>query len=275
MKTLLVLTLAAACGAACARTPATNPMPDGSRDLYIGLGAISAPDFLGASERRTSALPLIQAQWSRGMFVSGLSAGWHLSTRPNFEVGPLLALDTGRDQGAPHGAAGISDQSLVRVDTPESDLSGMWKVRARLQAGVFVNQYLTPSVRVTSSLLYGAGNERDGVILNLGIQHVATDLWANHRVSVSAGANLVSRRHNAAFFGVTDEQARHSGHAPYAPRGGLRDVYVGAGWNWALSPGWMVVSAARLTRLRGDARNSPLVERPNSFSVSTGLVYRF
>ena len=275
MKTLLVLTLAASCGAACAQTPSTNLMPDGSRDLYIGLGVIAAPDYLGASNRRTLALPLVQAEWSNGMFVSGLSAGWHLSSRPNLEFGPLLALDTGRDQDAPQRASGISATSLVRTDSPAPDVSGMHDVRARAQAGVFANQYLAPSLRVTSSLLYGAGNQHDGVILNLGIQHVTTDLRPNHRVSLSAGVNLVNRRHNAAFFGVSAEESVESDLAPYEPRGGLRDVYVSAGWNWALSPSWMVVSAARLTRLRGDARNSPLAERPTNFSISTGLVYRF
>lgn len=275
MKTLIVFTLAIACGAACAQTPATNPMPDGSRDLYIGLGVISAPDYLGASAKRTSALPLLQAQFSNGVFISGLSAGWHLSTREHFEIGPLLALDPGRDQDGVQRAVGVSEIGLVRIDQPQAKLSGLHDVRSRMQAGMFVNQYLAPSLRITTSLLYGAGNDRDGVILNLGLQHVVTDFAPHHRVSFSAGMNLVNRRHNAAFFGVSEEQSELNGLAPHAPRGGMRDFYVGAGWNWALSPSWMVVSAARLARLRGDARHSPLVERPVNFSASTGLVYRF
>ncbi len=60
MKTFLVFTLALLCGAAHAQTPASNPMPDGSGDLYIGLGVASGPRYLGASGRRTTALPLLQ-----------------------------------------------------------------------------------------------------------------------------------------------------------------------------------------------------------------------
>lgn len=275
MKTLLVFTLAVLCGAACAQTPATNPMPDGSRDLYIGLGVISAPDYLGARTSRTAALPLLQAQWSNGVFVSGLSAGWHLSTRENLEIGPLLALDQGRDRDGPQHAAGISDIELVRIERTESDPTGMRDVRARLQGGLFINRHVAPTLRLTSSVLYGAGNERDGVIVSLGLQHVAAGLAPHHRLSLSAGVNLVNRRHNAAFFGVSEDEAIASGHLPYAPRGGLRDVYVGAGWNWALSPGWMLVSAARLTHLRGDARHSPLALRSTNLAASTGLAYRF
>jgi outer membrane protein len=276
MKTLLVLSLAAACGAACAETPANNPMPDGSRDLYIGLGVIAAPDFMGAQDKRTSALPLIQAEWSNGVFIAGYSAGWHLSQRAGLEYGPLLALDGGRDQDGPHRAGDAAgSMGLVRLEQPEPDLTGMRDVKARLQGGFFVNHYVAPSVRLTSSVLVGAGNERNGAVMNLGLQYAAADWSPHHKLFFSAGMNLVNRRYNEAFFGVTEDEAVASGHAPYAPRGGLRDIYVGSGWNWALSPSWMVVSAARLSRLRGDASHSPLVERPTNFSVSSGLVYRF
>ncbi len=220
-------------------------------------------------------MPLLQAQWSNGAFISGLSAGWHLSTRDNLEMGPLLSIDQGRDQDGRQDAGGIADIGLVRIDQRQGDASGMRDVRARLQAGAFVNRNVGPTLRLTSSLLYGAGNGRDGVILNLGVQHVAAGLAPQHRVSLVLGVNLVNRRHNAAFFGVSEDQASATGLAPYAPRGGLRDVYVGAGWNWALSPSWMVVSAARLTHLQGDARHSPLAMRPTTLAASTGLAYRF
>jgi outer membrane protein len=278
MKTLLALTLVISCGAASAQTPATNPMPDGSRDMYVGLGVIAAPDYLGASEKRTGALPLIQAQWSNGMFIAGLSAGMHLSRRDDLEFGPLLAIDGGRDQDGTQHVGGVNPVmgfQTGRIASSGEGLVGMPDVKARLQGGAFLNYYLTPSLRLGSSVLYGAGNARDGTLLHIGVQQMAAEIAPHHRLSLSAGLNLVSRNYNAGFFGVTPEEALASGHPVYSPGGGLRDVYVGAGWNWALSPAWMVASAARLSRLRGDARNSPLVERPTNFTVSTGLAYRF
>lgn len=291
MKTLLALTLVVACDAAWAETPATNPMPDGSRDMYVGLGVIAAPDYQGAREMRGALLPLLQVEWSNGVFVSGLSAGVHLSRRQDVEFGPLLAIDTGRDQdGRPRfggvipfngvstmpdylhepGPQGMSDARAQGLQ----GLQGMPDVRARLQGGAFANYYLAPSLRLAGSVLYGAGNERDGAVFHIGLQRMWTGL-PHHRVSVSAGVNLVNRRYNAGFFGVSPEEAMNSGHPAYAPGGGLRDVYVGAAWNWALSPSWMIASAARLARLGGDARRSPLVERPTNLTVSSGLVYRY
>jgi outer membrane protein len=55
MVKLFVLALAGACGVAHAQTPAANPMPDGSRDMYVGLGAQYAPRYEGAAARRTTA----------------------------------------------------------------------------------------------------------------------------------------------------------------------------------------------------------------------------
>src|SRR3954453_1030015 len=96
MTKLLVLALAAANSAAWAKAPATNPMPDGSRDMYVGAGAVSAPRYEGAGSRKLSALPAVQVQWSNGLFISGVSAGLHLLDRPAVEFGPLVALQPRR-----------------------------------------------------------------------------------------------------------------------------------------------------------------------------------
>lgn len=274
-----------ACTGAHAQTPANNPMPDGSRDLYLGLGLVSQNAYQGGAERRLRALPLVQLEWSNGVFIAGMSAGMHLSQRPGLEYGPLLALQvkrSGDGNGASLGdvsSASASEQALPgvlrRQGSGANALLGMDKIKARVQAGVFANYYLTPTLRLTNNVLYGAGNQRDGLLWNVALQHTAPDLTAHHRITYSAGVTLVNRRHNASFFGVTDSEALASGHGAYAPRGGVQDVNLGARWNWAISPDWIVTSGARVTRLQGDARHSPLVQRPTSFSMSSGLAYRF
>jgi outer membrane protein len=279
MKTFLALALAVACGAACAQTPATNLMPDGSRDMYVGLGVVGAPDYQGAIKRRNKALPMIQVEWSNGIFVSGMTAGWHLSARPDVEFGPLLAIDPGRDQDGTKPAAGGVKPGIGlqtgRVAKPGQGLLGMQDIDARLQLGMFANYYVTPSLRLANSVLFGSGRERTGATWNLSLQHVPTKLSPHHEVALSAGLNVVNRSYNTSYFGISADEAKASGHPAYAPGSGLRDIYVGAGWNWSLSTKWMVASGARVSHLTGDAGNSPLVERPTNITVSSGLVYRF
>jgi outer membrane scaffolding protein for murein synthesis (MipA/OmpV family) len=272
MKQLFALVLAVSGSAASAQTPTTNPMPDGSRDMYVGLGAVSAPRYEGADSRKVSALPVLQVQWSNGVFVSGMSAGMHLSDRPTLEYGPLLTLHRSRDESGLGGTvdplkmealpglvAGMSDRT--RGGNP---LAGMRDIGMRLEGGAFFNYYLAPEWRLTSAAVYGAGRERNGARME-----------PHHTISLSAGASFVNGAYNRSYFGVTPSEAFSSGNRVYVPDGGLKDVRVGARWNWALGPSWILSTNVQAARLMGDARRSPLVERPTNVTVSTALAYRF
>jgi outer membrane protein len=282
MKKLFALALAATCSAAGAQTPATNPMPDGSRDMYVGLGAVSAPRYEGADSRKVSALPVLQVQWSNGFFISGMSAGIHLSASPSVEFGPLLTLQLRRDESG--NGSGIDG---VGVATPgfllgardnqrsRAPLAGMDVIGTRLLGGAFVNYYVAPQWRLTSSVLYGAGNERNGALLDLGAQRLASALGEHHTLSLSAGVTLANRHYNQAFFGIKPAEALRSGKGAYAAGGGLKDAHIGARWNWAWTPSWMLTTNLEATRLLGSAKNSPLAERPTNLTVSTAIAYRF
>jgi outer membrane scaffolding protein for murein synthesis (MipA/OmpV family) len=286
MNKLLFLALSAACGTTWAQTPATNPMPDGSRDMYVGLGVQSAPRWDGTGSRKVSALPVLQVQWSNGLFISGMSAGMHLSDSPTFEYGPLLAVQPGRDEsgtGRSVDGVGTVGTSLIgpvpdpidKRNMVATRLEGMDEIGARLQGGMFANYYLTPQWRLTSSVLYGAGNDHDGARLDLGVQRLAIELGSQHRVSMSAGVSVVNRNYNQTYFGVTREEAARSRFSYYEAGGGLQEARVGVRWNWALSPSWMLTSNLQVKGLLGNAAKSPLVERSTNMTVSTAFAYRF
>ncbi|NHZ36341.1 MipA/OmpV family protein [Massilia rubra] len=307
MRTIFALALAGVVPAAWAQTPASNPMPDGSSDMYVGLGAVSAPRYQGSGEHRVTALPLVQVQWSNGIFISGMSAGLHLSSNPVLEYGPMVAVLARRSSGGSHDTLGgpfgsldlsgtqnkpatpaggtpsrpsvapppLEEKAAPTWQRSGNRLAGTETIGARLQAGVFVNYYLTPSLRLTNNLLAGSGRDRHGASWTVGVQHVTRALAPHNSVSLAADLTMVNRSYNESYFGVSLRDTMYSGNMPYAPGGGVRDVAVSARWNLALSPGWMVSSAVRAARLQGDARRSPLVERANNITVSTGLAYRF
>ncbi|HWJ94967.1 MAG TPA: MipA/OmpV family protein [Telluria sp.] len=283
MNKLFALALVTLHGAAFAQTPAVNPMPDGSRDMYVGLGAQSAPRYEGAKSRKVNALPVLQIQWSNGIFVSGMAAGMHLSSQPSMEFGPMLALQAGRTaSGLSSNVGGVDTSGLPTWGPPtliryvsDNPLDGMDDIKTRLLGGAFFNYYVAPEWRLTSSVLYGAGNDRNGGKLDLGVQRLSAQVAAHHTLSLSAGVTVANRQYNSAYFGVSSAEALRSGHLGYYPKGGLKDVHVGARWNWALSPSWMLTSYLQAARLQGDAKDSPLVQRPTNVTVSTALAYRF
>jgi len=288
MNKLQLLVLSIACSAACApvraQTPAQNPMPDGSRDMYIGLGAQSAPRYDGADSRKVAALPVLQVQWSNGIFISGMSAGMHLSDSPTLEYGPLLAVLPGRDEGGNgNGLGGVIDTtSFVLVNPIERQsllrgqrLGGMDEIDPRLQAGAFANYYMTPQWRLTAAALAGSGRGHEGARLDLGVQRLAAAIGDHHRLSVAAGVTIVNRKDNATWYGVTREEALRSRFPYYQPGGGLQDVHVGARWTWDWTPSWMLTSNLQARRVLGNAAKSPLVERSTNVTVSTAIAYRF
>lgn len=280
MNKLLFLALAMSCASSRAETPTANPMPDGSRDMYAGLGVQSAPRYDGTGSRKVSALPVLQAEWSNGLFVSGMSAGMHLSGNPTLEYGPLLAVLPRRSEsGTASGAGGIGQVGFLplTLDAKQraTGLSGVDDIGTRVQGGVFLNAYLDPQWRLTSSLLAGSGRERNGARLELGVQRLAAVLGASHRVSLAAGLTAVNRNDNQSYFGVTPAESLRSRFSAYEPGGGLQDVHVDLRWNWAWTPSWMLTTRLEAKRLLGSASHSPLVERSSNLTVSTAVAYRF
>ena len=286
-RSLTLTALLAASGRAAAQTPVANPMPDGSCDMYVGLGLQSAARYEGGRSRHALLMPVLQAEWSNGMFISGATAGMHWSGSERLEYGPLVSLHPGRsERGRALTGGGLSGTGgntalpplAIAGGAPVTRMTGMPDVPRRLEAGAFLTWYLAPQWRLANSLLYGAGQERDGLRATLDLQRVAAAVAPHHTLSFTAGITLADARYNRAFFGVAPAQelvlpafARRA----YAPGGGLKDVHAGVRWNWALAPSWMLTSGAHAVRLADDAKASTLVERPASVTAWSALAYRF
>jgi outer membrane protein len=264
-------------------------MPDGSGDMYAGLGVVSTPRYAGADSRRTRLLPVLQGQWSNGLFVSGNAAGMHLSRQSWLEFGPLLALDPGREDGgdgagaigvdAPRlntvaGRAPAREEAQARVSNTNR-LDGLPSIARRVQGGAFLNVFVAPGVRLTSNLLYGAGNAHNGATLAVGAQMMALAPAPHHTVTLDGGLVLANRQYNQAFFGIDSDQSALSGNPLFTAHGGWRDARLGANWHWTLAPSWLLVSRLDAARQLGSTRASPLVARPAGVSVSTALAFRF
>jgi len=294
-------------------------MPDGSYDMYAGLGVRSAPNYEGGNDRKVRAMPVLQVGWSNGVFISGMSAGWHLSATPGVEYGPLLSLHGGRgkDGSSLLDTADKSDVGNMGIITlPPGLISAeasaatdaiavgaasmagsrykvyyhLRNIGARAEGGFFFNYYLADRLRLTNSVLYGAGEDRHGLRWIAELQRGAIELAPHHTLSLTAGMTVGNRTYNTGYFGLRTEDVLQvtpivmgaaggkTGAAPvwaYAAAGGVKDIHLGARWNWALSPSWLLTTNVQITQLRGGAKHSPLTDRATGVSVSTALAYRF
>ncbi len=290
MIKLLFFPLLGVFSTAYAQVPAPNLMPDGSHDMYIGLGGISHPIYEGAHDTRLSVLPVLQMQWSTGMFLAGRRAGMYLSEGNGYEFGPVLSLEGGRTANkiGALGAAGSNSTSAfansvgqliplppaapgVRVNR----LLGMATIPTCLTVGGFYNFQLANSLRLTNTALFGAGNDYHGLRWTTDMQYSFNSFSPRHTVSLSAGATFANQSYLQTYFGVSQIESQRSYNRAYSPSAGIKDVHTDVHWNWSWSSAWLLTSSLNLSRLSGSPANSPLVERRTNLSASTALAYRF
>jgi outer membrane protein len=265
-----------------AQTPTQNLMPDGSHDMYVGLGAVLRPSYEGATKYKRAIVPVMQVQWSNGAFISGMSAGWHLSQQPQHDFGPLIMLEPSR---TPSGLSnGINPPGILQGNFtgPEYDLVktsnkliGLDSIQARLLVGAFYHYPLTENLRQTNIIVFGAGNDKNGLRLSSDLRFRFSDLPAHHLVTLGIGLNIINQAYAQSYFGVSDAEARRTLIRRFQAKAGVKDVHLDANWNWNLSSSWLLTSKIQLGQLVGSASDSPLVERRTNVTVSSALAYRF
>ncbi|PJJ18740.1 MltA-interacting protein MipA [Janthinobacterium sp. 67] len=252
-----LLLLLAACGPALAEEATTGAsalmMPDGSRDMYVGAALTGSSAADDGASRGAVLRPLLQVQWSNGLFVSAIGvAGMHLSATPGVEYGPLLAA------------------SNARAPADSRRLRGTRQIKGSPDVGGFYGYYLGDQARVTTNLMYDTSAR--GWRGQLGLQKTLPSLAAHHTVTLSAGMSLASGAVMDELYAVS---AAAGGARDYRPAGGVASADVGVNWNWALSSKWLLNSAVTGTRLGNGPARSPFIERRNVITWSSGLGYRF
>jgi outer membrane scaffolding protein for murein synthesis (MipA/OmpV family) len=253
MIKLFPLILLPLCGLAAAGDSNVPMMPDGSRDMYVGVALASSTAAAAGENRPVVLRPLLQVEWSNGVFVSASGVvGMNLSPTAAVEYGPLLAASNSRNP------------------TDNHRLRGSHAIDGTLDAGGYFNYYLGDDTRLTSRLLYDTSAH--GVRGDLGVQKSWSSLAPHHTFSLSAGVSLAGSSVMRERYEVLRAAG---GPRDYTPSGGVAAFSVGANWNWALSSQWLLTSGATATRLGAGPAASPVVERRSFLSVYSGLAYRF
>ena len=220
----------------------------------VGAAVIAGRKYQGSDERRTLLVPLLDYQWKNGWFVGTTNGlGYDFSKRPEMNYGVRLTADLGRNESR------------------STALRGLGNVDARPEIGVFYNYSLSPSLALTSSLRYGSGNERNGMVVDIGAVYsmVLAPPW---RLGLGVSATVANANYMQTYFGVTPAQSARSGYAPYTASAGLRDVRASAALTYSVTPRVAITTILSASSLQGDAKGSPITRKR---STATGLVSAF
>jgi outer membrane scaffolding protein for murein synthesis (MipA/OmpV family) len=223
----------------------------------IGVAVIAGHEYQGSDERRTLVFPALDYQWANGWFAgSGNGVGYNFSDRQDFKYGLRLTADFGRRES--------------RSDA----LEGMGNIDPRPEIGGFLNYYPTREIFLTSSWRYGAGDDSDGVVVDLGTGY-STELAPLWRIGVGVSLTLVNDRYMQSFFGVSPEQSVRSGYAPFKPGGGVRDVRANLALTHLFNPRTAITLGIGVSSLQGDAADSPLTREKTSTNGLLVATYAF
>lgn len=231
--------------------------PNVSEGGTVGAAVLVGSKYQGSDESRVRVLPSIDYQWGNGFFVGALNGvGYNASTQPDRAYGVRVTADFGRKERRSDALRGLGD------------------IDARPELGAFFNVSPASGITLSSSLRYGSGNDRKGLVVDLGAGW-STPLSPSVRVGSTLATSWVNSDYMQDYFGIGADQALRSGYAQFAPSSGFRDVRLGASMVYRILPAWSVAGSVTYTELLGDARRSPIVRQKGSTSAVLALGYSF
>lgn len=265
--------LSASCRAGDASARASDAFAGdgvGAWNGSIGLGVGVVPLYAGSAETAVTAMPTVRLNWRDRIEIGTDGVSALFSNPPSLRWGVGLTFDRGRDENG--------DSFLGSTDT-DGRLLGMGDIDIAPGLRIFGSKRVGPVALHGSVSKFFAGEDElapqnDGALLQLGASMplLQQDRW---RLGVRLDATLADAAYMQAYFGVTPTQAGRTTFSPYTPDAGLKDVTIGLNGAWQLSDRWFLTGNAGVTRLFGDAADSPITEEDTGMSLSMGLGYRF
>lgn len=219
----------------------------------LGLGAAIAPRYEGADEYRMQPFPVVDAQYGRFFARSGDGLGLNIWQSPQLTIGAGLNMMEGYSES----------------DVPE----GIGKLSNALGARVFVSTNAWAAIFTISATQAISKSER-GLIADARVSYPYS-VSERFKVIPSVSVEWANAKYMKSYFGINAQQAARSGLSEYRPSAGFKDVSLRVGFSYELTKTWSITGAAGVSRLMGDAADSPLVRRKSQAVGALGVAYRF
>ncbi|MDR5876541.1 MipA/OmpV family protein [Halomonas sp. CUBES01] len=205
----------------------------------VGAGVFSVPEYLGSDDHETRAWPSVSVTYGDTFYASVRDGiGLNLFRQGNWEVSPFISYLSGRDNdGELSGLDKVDDAAALGVRARYSD--GPWGLEAATR---------TP-----------LGGDIDGYDAEL---KASWQTMLSEQMAFSVGPELTysSDDWTEDMFGISPVESARSGLAVYRPNDGYLRMGLTSRLSYYLSRDWSVTGLMGITRLTGDAADSPIVD---------------
>jgi MipA family protein len=172
-------------------------------------------------------------------------------------------------------AAGLS-LALAPRRGREAATEGLPTVGFGVEAGVFAQDYVTPSLRVRGDVRRGIGAHA-ALRANVAVDYVLRSSTNDRKLmTLGTRARFASGKYNRRYFGIDASDAAATGLPQFRPEGGLSALGLAAGAHHPLDRRWGLYGFASYERLMGAGAASPLTrERGSRNQLSAGLALTY
>ena len=228
--------------------------------FILGGGGLYTPDYQGSDDYEFRALPYFRVQCQDWLTLSV----------------PEGLKFTAVDEGA-FKAGAIAGWRFDRDSGDNIALAGWGDVDGAFELGAFADVKVD-AFKLSLEARQGLSGDDTGLIATFATRYEAR--IAGTIISIGPKVSWVDDDYAQTYFGITPPQAAASllGYAPYAAAGGIKDYGVGLTVVHPLGDAWSLTAIASVSRLTGDAADSPIVAGQGSETqVTLGLFagYRF
>lgn len=242
----MIRTAALAAAASLAVASAASAQNFSGLSFDAGVGLRYSPEYVGSDDY--DAKPwLILRNVSFAPTASGTPAnGFHISPSANY---------------------------VGKRDSSDNDkLEGLDDIDRTVELGVRAG-YRFGQLDTFVAVRKGLGGHK-GVVGEVGVDYT---IPVSPKLTLTTGleAEYGNGRYADAYFGVSDEESARSGYDAFDAGGGFNAIAADVGARYELNDDWAVLGQVRVSRLIGDAADSPIVEDRDRYSVGLGVVRHF
>lgn len=264
IRITLTGTLAIACTAQSIAANKQDTATPQDNILSIGIGGIVSARYPGSDQRGFVVGPTLEYTMTNGFFASTLHGIGYGSQAGRFSYRAALGYRGGR-----------KEKDNAFLFNPGSDhLKGMGDIKnaatLNLDAGYQVLDWL--SLGASARIPLTARESGTTFHFNVsGIMHqTSTDT-----VSWTATTAVGNKKYMQTWFGVDATQSANSGFTQHKASSGIYEVGANVHWQHTFNQHWSLNTLAGITKLTGDAANSPVTKRKVSPTAGVMLKYQF
>ncbi|MFT4925901.1 MAG: outer membrane protein [Phenylobacterium sp.] len=226
--------------------------------ITAGFGIYVFPEFEGAKDHRILPLPMIDISYKNRVyfnFFEGL--GVKMIDTDTFKLKGAIGYAFGRDE---------DDHSLYQGT---GDIDGSAKLMLTAEVKTW---RLTPFVKVSKYLSATEGMQTE---IGLKTKFMFGETRSDPMLNLTVSTQYANQDYMMGFFGVNSQQSMNSSLALYTADAGFNSVSAGATYIHPFSGRWATTVNLKLSRLLGDAADSPLVLQQNQISGGLFVTYTF